>query len=315
MEQEQQNKLVQQQVQELQQQVQQLLPLQQQVQQQQQQIQELQQQIQQLEQQEDESDEDDEEEEDDDPLVMNDGGATGMRTACADGDVDWIVSLLDGGKSVNCVNDYGETPITMALRNGHVEAVIMLVGRGADLSWITNIGWNMLHNAAFGGDRDCIEWVLANTMININTTYNNGYTPINIAVYNRHIDVAKLLVERGANLFLKNSHGRCTMDNALGPQLLQYAKDLIWTSVKPLLLLSKACSTNALPFNPSTAIPLSVINVFSIAGLVREWIVPYVMRKGVIIRDPSIPRPPKQPDEVKLRIEAELAAAASLSMD
>jgi hypothetical protein len=300
MEQEQQN-------QELQQ-AQQIAQLQQQNQQQQQQIQELHEQQDESD-EEDEEDYDDDEEEDDGPLVMNDD----MEEACQGGDVESNNSLLDEGKSVNCLDSDGLTPIMLALKYCHIEAVIMLAGRGADLSRITNGGWNMLHFATLGGARDCVKWVLANTTININTTTNIGNTPIYLAANDSNIDAAKLLVEKGANLFLKTSYGRCAVDNALGPQVFQHAKDLIWTSVKPLLLLAKACSTNALPFNPSTAIPLSLITVFSISGLVREWIVPYVMRKDVIIRDPFIPRPPKQPDEVRLRIEAELAAAASSS--
>jgi hypothetical protein len=32
------------------------------------------------------------------------------------------------------------------------------------------------------------------------------------------------------------------------------------------------------------------------------------MRNDIITRDPSIPRPPKQPDAVKRRVEAALAA-------
>jgi hypothetical protein len=281
MEQEQQNQELQQaliqiqqlkqQVQPLQQQVQQLLSLQQQVQQQHQQIQILQQQVQQQQQQiqELQEQEDAEEgEEDDDPLVMNLDDA--MWSTCEQGDVEMIVSLLDEGKNVDCVGTFGLTPVMVALRGGRIEAVIMLAGRGADLSRNTYTGWNMLHHAAFGGARDCVEWVLANTTINTNTTTNNGYTPIHVAVKCSHINAAKLLIEKGDNLFLKTDDGERAMDYALGPQVLQHAKDLIWTSVKPLLLLAKACSTNALPFNPSTSIPLSVIAVFSISGLVRE---------------------------------------------
>jgi hypothetical protein len=96
------------------------------------------------------------------------------------------------------------------------------------------------------------------------------------------------------------------MNDVTGPQLLQHAKDLIWESVKPLLLLSSACSTST----PST----SLIKVFSISGIVRDYIDPYIMRKGLIIRDPEedVDEEP-EPDEMKLRIEAALAAASSSS--
>jgi hypothetical protein len=157
--------------------------------------------------------------------------------------------------------------------------------------------------------------VLANTTIDVNSTCNTGSTPIRWALSPQanRLDKGKLLVEKGANLFKKNDDGESAMDLPLGPQFLQHAKDLVWESVKPLLLLSKACSTNALPFNPSTAIPLPLITVFSIEGIVRDYIAPYIKRKDVITRDPSIPRPTKEPDDVKKRIEAGLAAGNSSS--
>jgi hypothetical protein len=325
MEQQQQSQLLQIQIQQLQNQ--RFLPLQQQNEQLQQQIQELQQQSQQNQQQEhiqqlqqpdfvesDEDESDEEEEDDDDPLVMG----WELRTACEEGEIKKIGRLLDAGKNVNCVssgNYVGMTPIMVALFNCQLNAAIMLhyYWRGADLYKVDNDGANILHVAAEGGDLQCIKWVLANASIDVNTNDDAGYTPIRCAVRDDHFDAGKLLVERGANLFKKNYASReSAMDHRLGPDILQHAKDLIWLSVKPLLLLSSACSTNALPSDPSISTPLSLVKALSISGLVREWIAPYVMRKGLIIRDPSIPRPP-QSDDVKRRIEAELAAAARSS--
>jgi hypothetical protein len=122
------------------------------------------------------------------------------------------------------------------------------------------------------------------------------------------LDGGKLLVEKGANLFKKNDDGKSAMDQALGPQVLQHAKDLIWESVKPLLLLSKSCSTSTTPTT-------SLIKVFSISGLVRDYIAPYIIRKDLIIRDPEEEDDGEDPeaDEVRLRIEAGLAAGGSSS--
>jgi hypothetical protein len=260
----------------------------------------------------DESDDESEkDEEDDDPLMLSNT----MYTACCEGDMETIINLLDAGKSVNCVSQGLDwTPVMAALMNGQINTAIMLLGSGADLSRLDIHGRFTIHHAAIGGDRDCVEWVLANTTININlTTTAHGETPIMECLKRDNLDASKLLIEKGANLFIKDRNGESAMDHALGPQVLQHAKDLIWDSVKPLLLLSKACSTNVLPVDLSVSIPPSLISVLSISGLVREWISPYVMRKGVIIRDPSIPRPPKEPDDVKIRVEAALAAARSLS--
>jgi hypothetical protein len=70
----------------------------------------------------------------------------------------------------------------------------------------------------------------------------------------------------------------------LGPQLLQHAKDLVWTSVKPLLLLSKACLTNALS-DPSKAIPQSMISVLGEPSFVC-LISSFIRRNDLIISDP-----------------------------
>jgi hypothetical protein len=58
----------------------------------------------------------------------------------------------------------------------------MLVERGAALSKVTTDGRNLLYFAAVGGSRQCIEWVLANTSIDINSTTTIGDTPILTAI-------------------------------------------------------------------------------------------------------------------------------------
>ena len=77
------------------------------------------------------------------------------------------------------------------------------------------------------------------------------------------------------------------MVRPLGPQVLQHAKNLVWASVKDLLLVSKSCSTNATPVDPSIAIPPSLINALGNADLVREWIAPFLLRTDIITSDPD----------------------------
>jgi hypothetical protein len=277
------------------------------------------QQLQQVQQEEVESDED-EEVEDDDPLVMS--GA--LFSACYDGNFDTTVRLLDAGQSVNCVSEddwdpamvvyfEGWNPVMVALWSGHLSIAIMLVGRGADLSRVDIAGSNVLHLAAVAG-RDCIEWVLANTSIDVNSTNNDGFNPILYACPDRvnRVDSSKLLVEKGANLFMKNDDGKSVMDLSVGPQLLQHAKDLIWVSVKPLLLLTKSISIAADDDSLPSPVLLSVDKAFGISGIVRR-IASFLKVKGLIVRDPSIPKEEQEPDDVKRRVEAALAAGSSSS--
>jgi ankyrin repeat protein len=179
-----------------------------------------------------------------------------------------------------------------------------------------NDGKNALHMAAVGGDKECIEWVLATTSIDVNSVTSNGTNSIARALLKGHVDAAIYLVERGSNLFIKNSNGVRAIDTAvfdaetdgdegvvaevLGPQVLQHAIDLRWASVMPLLLLFKTCSST------HNSITSPTISVFMNFGLIRDWIAPFLLRTDIIVRDLSIPHPPKEPDAVKRRVEATL---------
>ena len=163
-----------------------------------------------------------------------------MQLACIDGDVVAIVRQLDAGKSVNCADDDGATSITWAIFYCHLDAVVMLAERGADLSRVdSHDGWNLFHLAARGGDCRCINWVLANTNIDINSTDNDGYTPIWWAIDYDNLDAGKLLVEKGANLFKLHGwiagkafvlwcHFSCAVDKAPG-WVCQHRAETVFT--------------------------------------------------------------------------------------
>jgi hypothetical protein len=194
--------------------------------------------------------------------------------------------------------------------------------------------------AAWGGNGDCIEWVFANTTIDVNATTSSGKTPIMWSLDNNTLDASKLLIERGANLFMK-SDGVRAIDlhisgnpnyDVLGPQVLQHALDLRWSSVKHLLLISNFYETSdVIPFSSSSSSSLSssavvpkrrssriaapshsvhlAASVFTIAGLVRH-IAEYLIRTELIVRDPAIKKD-KEPDDVKRSVEATLASKIS----
>ena len=100
------------------------------------------------------------------------------------GDTVSVSTLLDEGEDVDCANNGGFTPTMLALRYCQLITVRMLFERGADLSRVISGGTNALHLAAWGGHVDCIEWVFANTAIDINSTTNDGNTPIRLALMN-----------------------------------------------------------------------------------------------------------------------------------
>ena len=153
--------------------------------------------------------------------------------------------------------------------------------------------------------------------IDINSTDTYGATPL-CALTKGHLDASKLLVEKGANLFANRAIDvwACGGEGNifLGPQVLEYAKNLKWQSVKPLLLLSKAVSISS--FHRNVIVSLNEVSaqihsanlatlVLANSDLVR-YIASFLRRTDVITSDPDAPQ---IADAVRERIEAELAAS------
>jgi ankyrin repeat protein len=246
-----------------------------------------------------------------------------MFDAIRDGRVEDVRRLLDAGEDVNGVDPGGTNHVMVALHNGQLAVVRLLHSRGAVLSRVYFRGRNALHGAAIGGSVDCIEWVLDNTTIDVNSTDNDGTTPIMVTIHD-DLMASNLLVERGANLFLRNNEGTRSIHHPLGPHVLQHALDLRWSSVKQLLFISNFHENSDLAASSSSSsfiIPQPrsshlAVSVFAITGLVRH-IAEYLIRTELIVRDPATKKKDKEdqepdddqePDEVKRRVEATLAA-------
>jgi hypothetical protein len=235
-----------------------------------------------------------------------------MCDACLSGGVDEVVKLLKK-ESVNGVDSTGATPIMLAIMYNRLHIVQVLADRGADLTMVDDDGLSLLHHAAYIGCRESINWVLANTTIDVNSTRTDVATPIMFSIKYNSLDEAKLLVEKGANLFLKDKDGERVIDIhvngdraiVLGPQVLQHAKDIRWSSVKQLLLLSKAYGSSDIVASSSSSTHLAT-SVFTIEGLVRR-IASFFINKKIIVKDPSIKKEDEEPADVRRRIEAALA--------
>jgi hypothetical protein len=239
--------------------------------------------------------EDESSEEDDDPFAMN----YATRAACEEGDTITILSLLNSGrKNVNCLDTDLWSPILLALRFGHLRIAEMLFARGAKVTQVNRRGDNALFAAVFGGSLSCVRFAFANTSIAVNSSDSRGRTPLMFSLEANHLVISKELVERGGDLFYLDNSGERAIERqtqaglTLGPQVLQHAKDLIWTSVRPFLLLSK---TGALGSAGARSL------VLGNEDLVR-WIATFLKRGGIIAKDPD----DEELDEVRERIEAGL---------
>jgi hypothetical protein len=246
------------------------------------------------------SSEEDEDEYADDPDAL----PYVIRAACEENDAPPILNLLNNGiKNVNCSDVDEWTPILYSLRFGHLDLVEKLFSKGGDPSVLTREGENALNIAVAGGNLPCIRWALANTSIDINSRCKKGRTPLVRSLWFNLLEVSNFLVGRGANLFLKDKAGQNIINQlprprygefALGPQVLQHAKDLIWISVRPFFAVAWTATSSA-----------SLRSVFGNSDLLRQ-IAMFFRRDDIIARDPD---EEEKPDEVKIRIEAALLLA------
>lgn len=148
----------------------------------------------------------------------NQDGQTALMLAVRTGVFDVVKLLVDHGANVNAVEQWrGQTPLMWAAADGKPEIVELLVKKGADVNaravvndWENQItsepraqykpsgGLTPLLYAARAGCLRCVS-ALLDGGADINKPNPDGVTPLMIAIDNQHYDVAKYLLEKGAN--------------------------------------------------------------------------------------------------------------------
>jgi uncharacterized protein len=160
-------------------------------------------------------------------------GETALMLAIKTGEVSIVQMLIDAGANVNTIEQqHKQTPLMYAAaadRNAG-EMVKLLLSKGADVrprslsyDWPSHIseeprvqyhpfgGLTALLYAARDGCYDCVEALIAKGAdVNVPTTP-EGVTPMMIALDNDNNDIAKLLLDRGANPHVWDWYGRTAL--------------------------------------------------------------------------------------------------------
>ncbi|XP_048257852.1 ankyrin repeat domain-containing protein 50-like [Haliotis rufescens] len=126
-----------------------------------------------------------------------------LHSASEEGDLSRVeVILSQGGTDINCKDKIGRTPVMWAAGNGHKEVVELLVSKGAKVSIVDRFGNNILHSAGRGGDVEVVQYVLSHDMVDINGRGSCRRTPVMLAAEKGHIEIVKLLVDKGGDMSL-----------------------------------------------------------------------------------------------------------------
>ena len=162
----------------------------------------------------------------------NPDGETALMTAISGGDFSVVQMLVNAGANVNTIEKFhNQTPLMYAAaasRNAS-KMVKLLLSKGADVKpralytdWPSQVtsepraqyrsvgGLNALLYAARNGCYPCVEDLIA-AGADVNLPTPEGITPLMIALDNQHNDVAKLLMDKGANLNVWDWWGRTAL--------------------------------------------------------------------------------------------------------
>jgi cytochrome c len=143
--------------------------------------------------------------------------------------------LLTKGANVNLTDSFGSAPLYIAVSCEDVDLSLLehLIQKGADINYRnTSDGWTSLHHAISSGSDD-VARLLIEKGANINALTDDGTTPLILAVKTDSVFMAKLLLERGADADWHDFHKKNAMS---------YAKGIFTKKKKMIQLLQSADS-------------------------------------------------------------------------
>uniref|UniRef100_A0A4W4DX69 Ankyrin 3 n=1 Tax=Electrophorus electricus TaxID=8005 RepID=A0A4W4DX69_ELEEL len=133
--------------------------------------------------------------------AQSQNGFTPLYMAAQENHLDVVRFLLDNGSSQSIATEDGFTPLAVALQQGHDQVVSLLLENDTK----GKVRLPALHIAARKDDTKAAALLLQNdhnadveSKLMVNRTTESGFTPLHIAAHYGNINVATLLLNRGA---------------------------------------------------------------------------------------------------------------------
>lgn len=147
---------------------------------------------------------------------------TGLMIGAWEGKLELMRLFISRGADINRLNDNGESALALAAFRGHLDAVKWLLERGARLNTPPR-QWSALHYAVFAGHTAVADYLIAQGA-DIDATSTNGSSVLMMAIYEGKEDLARKLIEKGANRNVKNDWGDGALEWAMRHNHLNIAR-------------------------------------------------------------------------------------------
>ncbi|XP_033097859.1 E3 ubiquitin-protein ligase MIB2-like [Anneissia japonica] len=155
------------------------------------------------------------------PNLVNNRLQTGIYIAAGKGYHECVaVFLLEQFQcNPNMQDADGDTPLHMAINKDYEKTQELLINSPKIDFTISNFrGFNALHHAALRGSAKAVEMIVEQPAGKrlVDQKKKDGFTALHVAVVNDHVEVAKVLINKGeANLEVKNNRGATPLMSAV----------------------------------------------------------------------------------------------------
>ncbi|KAF3833995.1 hypothetical protein F7725_025199 [Dissostichus mawsoni] len=127
-----------------------------------------------------------------------------LHAAAQRGLLEVCYILLQAGAQVDAQDKDRRTPLLEAIINNHIEVAHYLVQNGACVYHVEEDGYTGLHHAAKLGNLEIVSMLLETGQADVNAQDTGGWTPIIWSAEHKHVDVIKVLLNRGADVTISD---------------------------------------------------------------------------------------------------------------